>query len=74
VFVEPLELVAHREAKILQLLRDEVVGLVALLENPLRRPDGGDFAASSGHGDVRVSVCALWRLRGGGCRAHVAAR
>lgn len=73
VLVEPLQLVAHREAKILQLLRNRVIGLVALVENPLRRPDGGHFTASGGHGGVEESVCALGGR--GGCRGtRVAAR
>jgi hypothetical protein len=34
VLVEPFNLIAHREAKILQLLRDIVVAMLALLEDP----------------------------------------
>ena len=36
VFVEPFQLIAHREAKVLQFLCHEIVRLVALLQNPLR--------------------------------------
>lgn len=30
VLVEPFELIAHREAEVFQLLRDQIIGLMAL--------------------------------------------
>jgi hypothetical protein len=36
VFVEPFQLIAHREAEVLQFLCHEIVRLVSLLQNPLR--------------------------------------
>lgn len=47
VFVEPFQLVAHREAKILELLGDERVGLMALFQDPSSGPDSGCFGACS---------------------------
>jgi hypothetical protein len=46
VLVEPFQLVAHREAKVLELLCDQVIGLVALFENPAGGADGRHLAAS----------------------------
>jgi hypothetical protein len=54
VLVQPFQLVAHRVAKILQFLRYKRVRLMALLENPSGRPDGGCLATCSHVG------CVLW--------------
>jgi hypothetical protein len=70
VLVEPFELVAHREAKILQFLRYKRVGLVSLFEDPSSGPNSGRLGAGSHVECVRkVQLSAGgWARRGTGSR------
>ena len=65
VLVEPFKLIAHREAKVLDLLRDQVIRLLPLVEDPVRRPYGRDPAASGSH---RVVCCGRVKSREDACR------
>jgi len=59
MLVEPFQLVAYREPEVLKLLGDEGICLLALLVNPLGRPDCGCFTACGSHCSAAGS-----RLRG----------